>query len=116
MSTEWRDEKWMDDPVACHQCGTPDLIPIPMTSLGVPYWALPEHDTSQGDYCRQSLWASPDQGSLLTDEDDFLSKLPSDPRDLLTESQHSELRDDLARLADIRKRTNPPPDSFPMSW
>lgn len=110
MSTRWRDEKWQGEPIKCDQCGLDNLIPVPMSAIFIPFWAIPEHDTPHGGgRCLKSFCASPTQGSLL-DEDE----LPSDPRELLSESEHTELRNDLERLAALRRRTESSSGNLPM--
>ncbi|MDB5176575.1 MAG: hypothetical protein JWN75_243 [Candidatus Saccharibacteria bacterium] len=57
-----RNSVWTAPSIQCRQCGREHLVPVPRSALGVPFWAIPEHNTPfGGGRCLLSLNAAPEQ-------------------------------------------------------
>lgn len=106
MSENWRDKRWDKPSVKCNLCGLEGLVPIPRSALGVPFWAIPEHDSPYGHgFCPKSLTYAPEQ--FLEDggfDSSIGNSLPRNPEDLLTNDEHATLNEGLAEIAATRRR------------
>jgi hypothetical protein len=70
----------------------------------------PEHSSAQSDYALGSRRTVKEGEPPMTDAvlpelstDDTTAQLPSDPKELLSPAEHQELREDLAKLAQLRR-------------
>lgn len=81
-------------------------MPIPRSALGIPFWAIPEHDSPHGfKLCPKSLAYAPEQ--FLEDgsfDDSIGNSLPRHPKDLLTSEEHTALKEGLAEIAANRHK------------
>lgn len=47
--------EWIGPPVECNRCGRRELVPIPLSRKGVPYWGVPAHRYPNDDICPNGL-------------------------------------------------------------